>query len=251
MKDLGDALSSMIRPKVLIIEDDAAVGRALMEALERAGMQVRWGTTGAEGLALKSSFRPDVALVDLILPDTDGLALTTFLTRQGDCGVIIVSGLGSEPDRIVGLELGADDYISKPFHVRELLARVRAVYRRVRTNPAEKAEPLVPMLIQVGKLRIDFSKRWVYAADGSHIALTSAEFAVLETMLAASGKPVSRDALSAAALHRPWRAEDRSVDQLIFNLRHKLGEEQLIIHSIRGAGYMLSANTKIEAADPI
>jgi DNA-binding response OmpR family regulator len=213
-------------------------------------MRTAWATTGAEGLNMKRSFSPDVVLVDLNLPDTDGIGLVTFLAKQGECGVIIVSGLADEADRIVGLEIGADDYVSKPPHLRELLARIRAVYRRVKLRTAAKADPAVRSVVQLGKIKIDLASRVVQSASGERITLTSAEFTALETMLAANGEAVSRDRLSEAALRRPWRAEDRSVDQLIFNLRQKLAgaDDQRLIHSIRGAGYMLAAGNAASEA---
>jgi two-component system, OmpR family, response regulator len=239
-------------PKVLIIEDDEAVGQALVGALDRSGMRTAWATTGAEGLLLKKSFMPDVVLVDLNLPDTNGIGLVTYLSQQGECGVIIVSGMGDEADRIVGLEIGADDYVSKPPHLRELLARIRAVYRRVKLRAAAKSEVTTKSVVQVGKLTIDLSSRSIYTQSGEKIALTAAEFTALETMLAANGEPVSRDRISEAALRRPWRAEDRSVDQLIFNLRQKLSgtDENRLIHSIRGAGYLLAVRSGTNGGAP-
>lgn len=230
--------------KVLLIEDDQAVGETLIRALERAGMQTAWAMTGVQALALKSSFKPDVALVDLNLPDTDGMNLVTVLARQGGCGIIIVSGLSDEADRIVGLEIGADDYISKPPQLREMVARIRAVHRRMKMPTPTNVGPKSPTIIQFGRVRINLMRRAIEAPNGDHIALTAAEFKALETMLEANGEAVSRDRLSQAALRRPWRADDRSVDQLIFNLRNKLAEcdNQPIIHSIRGAGYLLLAN---------
>jgi two-component system OmpR family response regulator len=243
MLDLDGALTPAATLKVLIIEDDEDLGLALGETLQRSGMRTACAINGAEGLALMRSFSPDIALVDLNLPDTDGIGLVTLLAQQGDCGIIIVSGLTDEADRIVGLELGADDYVCKPPHPRELLARIRAVHRRVKMRSAIKADPAGRPTIQLGKIKIDLKGRSVRSANGDQIRLTGAEFMALETMLAANGEAVSRDCLSAAALHHPWRAEDRSVDQLIFNLRHKLadGDDQQLIHSVRGAGYMLSA----------
>lgn len=236
--------------KVLLIEDDQAVGETLIRALERAGMQTAWAMTGAQALALKTSFAPDVALVDLNLPDTDGMSLVTVLARQGGCGIIIVSGLADEADRIVGLEIGADDYISKPPQLREMVARIRAVHRRMKMPTPAAAAPTVPTVIQFGRIRINLMRRAIETPSGEHIALTAAEFKALETMLEANGEAVSRDCLSQAALRRPWRADDRSVDQLIFNLRNKLAEcdNQPVIHSIRGAGYLLQANTASEAS---
>jgi DNA-binding response OmpR family regulator len=242
MLEFDDEFPHMAALKVLIIEDDKDLSQALSEALESAGMRTACAATGASALILKRSFLPDVALVDINLPDTDGTALLTMLARQGDCGLIIVSGMTEEADRIVGLELGADDYICKPPHPRELLARIRAVHRRVKLRAAVKPDPAGRPTIQLGSMKVDLTGRTVRSASGGTVKLTSAEFTVLETLLAAGGEAVSRDALSQAALHHPWRAEDRGVDQLIFSLRQKLSGEgdHPLIHSIRGAGYMLS-----------
>ena len=241
--------------RVLVIEDEQAIGETLIGVITRAGMTTAWAKTGPEAIGLKAAFKPDVVLVDLNLPETDGIALVSWLCQQGDCGVIVVSGMGDEADRILGLELGADDYIAKPPQLRELVARIRAVYRRVRHNEpatavtaAQAAVPSAPAkssdTVTVGKICIDVRMRSVTTAAGQRINLTAAEFAALEAMLAAKGQPVSRDQICKSALHRQWRAEDRSVDQLIFNLRNKLSDSDAggrLIHSIRGAGYLLAA----------
>jgi DNA-binding response OmpR family regulator len=244
MLDFDDGLAQTASLKVLIIEDDEELAQALAEALEHAGMRAACAATGASALTLKQSFMPDIALVDHNLPDTDGPALLTLLVRQGDCGLIIVSGMTEESDRIIGLELGADDYICKPPHPRELLARIRAVHRRVKLRAAVSPDPAGRPLLQLGRMTVDLRGRTVRSATGETIRLTSAEFTALEILLAADGEPVSRDSLSEAALRHPWRAEDRGVDQLIFSLRQKLaaGGDQPLIHSIRGAGYSLSVS---------
>jgi DNA-binding response OmpR family regulator len=244
MPNTNAGVTFVSAPRILLIEDDQAMGQTLIGVMERAGMHTAWAKTGADGLRLRAEFLPDVVLVDLNLPDTDGIALVTWLAQHGDCGVIVVSGLGEEADRILGLELGADDYVAKPPQLREMLARIRAVHRRVKLRSLTRPENKASQTFTVGRIRIDVSHRAVYTLDGEHINLTAAEFAALETMLAAKGQPVSRDQLCQAALHRPWRVEDRSVDQLIFNLRHKLpgsDEDGRLIHSIRGAGYLLAA----------
>ncbi len=251
MQDLPPEVDLLTAPRVLLIEDDEEVGQALVRVLERSGMQTAWATTGAEGLRLRASFRPDIALVDLNLPDADGISLVTWLSQHGDCGIIVISGLGGEADRVVGLELGADDFITKPPHLRELLARIRAVHRRVRSRGAPRPSTHEDRTITVGQIQIDLTHRAVHTLAGERIVLTAAEFTALETMLAANGKPVSRDQLCEAALHRPWRPDDRSVDQLIFNLRQKLPGSYNgggLIHSIRGAGYLLAAEKRAGVA---
>jgi DNA-binding response OmpR family regulator len=233
--------------KVLIIEANADAGAELIASLEQFGMQAAWGQTGNEGLALKRSFSPDVILVDLQLPDIDGIRLVEILATEGNCGIIIVSGADDETEQIVSLEMGADDYMTKPPRSRELKARIRAVYRRVGMRSVVKTKP-VRAVIQVGKLQVDLDSRVVRSEHGDRIALTNAEFAALEMMIAANGKAVTRSRLAETALHRPWRAEDRSVDQLIFCLRHKLssGGIDRMIHSVRSAGYLLTLGVSHE-----
>ncbi len=233
-----DIISGLLR--VLIVDDDDAVGNALVSALERAGMQTAWAHTGAEGLALRNSFLPDVALLDLHLPDVDGLALVRRFVGDATCGVIVVSGMGDEADRIVGLELGADDYISKPPSLRELLARVRAVYRRIRARRLQRSDRFVKLIFAIGDIEVNTETHTVHFPNGDKVELTSAELAALKLLMTENGKPVTRGRLCEVALHRSWRAEDRSVDQLIFNLRHKLGYDQIPIHSVRGQGYILT-----------
>lgn len=231
-------------PRILLIEDDEAVAQAMVRGIERSGMSVVCAPTGAKGMALRATFKPDVVLVDLELPDTNGVDLISWFAEQQTCGVIVVSGMGDEADRIVGLELGADDYIVKPPRMREMIARIRAVHRRVNRREETKLSPKVRDTFAIGPIRINIVLRTVTTLDGKRLQLTSAEFTLLEVLAAANGQAVSRDTLSEAALRRPWRPEDRSVDQLVFSLRQKLPPDEgggPLIHSIRGAGYLLRA----------
>lgn len=240
----------MSNPRILLIEDDEAVARAFMRGFERAGMVVAWASSGTAGMTMKASFRPDVVLVDLTLPDVSGVSLIGRLAEARDCGIIVVSGMGEEADRIVGLELGADDYIAKPPAMREMIARIRAVHRRITARQEQKPLGVGASVLAVGPIRINLQHRTVHTADGRRLNLTSAEFTALETLAAAGGQPVSRDRLSEAALRRAWRAEDRSVDQLVFNLRQKLPPDEggtLLIQSIRGSGYWLRAPEAVDA----
>ena len=240
----SDSESMLSNPKVLLIEDDEAVAQAMLRSIERSGMSVMRAGTGAQGMQMKVSFEPDVVLVDLELPDTNGVDLIGWFAETKSCGVIVVSGMGEEADRIVGLELGADDYIVKPPRMREMIARIRAVHRRVHRRDEVKVSPRSRDVLSVGPIRINIPLRAVTVSDGRRITLTSAEFTLLESLAMANGQAVSRDALSEAALRRPWRPEDRSVDQLVFSLRQKLPTDEgggPLIHSIRGAGYLLRA----------
>jgi DNA-binding response OmpR family regulator len=235
-------------PRVLLIEDNAAVAETLQKFIERSGMRTAWAQTGAKAIELKRTFAPDVVLVDLELPDTNGVALIGWLADLQDCGIIVVSGRGEEAERIVGLELGADDYIAKPPQLREMVARIRAVHRRSHLRTAARGEaraaPAAPttLPVQIGPWSIDLQRRAVLDRSGKPLGITAAEFAALQELLLAGGQAVTRERLSEVALRRPWRAEDRSIDQLIFSLRRKLGDGDAgmrMIQSVRGAGYIL------------
>ena len=238
------SLNILTNPRVLVIENDEETAEMLVRGIERAGMPVAWARTAANGLSLKATFQPNVVLMELSLPDSSGMVLISRLAEPRDCGVIVLSNLADEADRIVGLELGADDYIAKPPAMREVIARIRAVHRRV-APPVERRPASAPVpVLHVGPIRINIMHRTVHTEQGRRISLTSAEFSALEALANAAGTPVSRDKLSEAALRRPWRAEDRSVDQLVFNLRQKLPPDEgggLLIQSIRGSGYWLRA----------
>ena len=245
----GDASAPLPNPRVLLIEDNPDVADTFQKFIERSGMRTAWADSGARAIELKESFMPDVVLVDLELPDTSGVELINWLTRLHDCGIIVVSGRDEESERVVGLELGADDYVAKPPQLRELVARIRAVHRRshvrsaLRRPPPDASVP-EPSPVQVGPWRVDPQRRSVSDVAGRPFPITAAEFAALHELLLARGEPVSRERLSEVALRRPWRAEDRSIDQLIFSLRRKLGDGEeggRVIQTVRGAGYVLAA----------
>lgn len=245
----GDTFAPLPDPRVLLIEDNPAVAETLQKFIERSGMRTAWAQTGARAIELKHSFMPDVVLVDLELPDTSGVALIGWLSGLNDCGIIVVSGRSEEAERIVGLELGADDYIAKPPQLREMVARIRAVHRRSHLRAAVRGEPRnlpAPEThpVQVGPWQVDLQRRGVVGADGKPVPVTTAEFAALQELVLARGEPVTRERMSEVALRRPWRPEDRSIDQLIFSLRRKLGDGEggsRAIKSVRGAGYVLAA----------
>jgi DNA-binding response OmpR family regulator len=221
--------------RVLIVEDGPTVAAAMAAALRESGMDTRIAMTGAEALLAKAEFHPDVALVDLELPDVNGMHLVARFAREADCGVIVVTVNGAEAARIAGLETGADDYIVKPAPLRELAARIRAVHRRL-YRPG--SDPAVSGPI----LTIDPARRVLTGPREAEINLTEAEAAALDTLLEAAGAAVSRERLSQAALQRELHADDRSVDQLVLKLRRKIaaaGASERTILSARRHGYVI------------
>ncbi|MBC7799296.1 MAG: response regulator transcription factor [Gemmatimonadaceae bacterium] len=222
------------------------VARAFVDGLDKARIQVAWAQDIAAGLEFVADVRPEIVLVGLQPRDASLLLLVSQLVRRGDCGVIVLAGPDDEPERVRCLERGADDYLAKPPVVREMVARIRAVHRRRTTIRPEVVPVPAPVdnVLSIGPIRINLQHRAVHTADGRRLNLTSAEYAALETLARAEGEAVSRDRLSETALRRPWRAEDRSVDQLVFNLRQKLPTDpdgSTLIQSIRGSGYWLRA----------
>jgi DNA-binding response OmpR family regulator len=236
-------LELLAEPSVLVVEDDHDVALTYCRFLDKSGMKTCWARTGAEALKLKDTFRPDVALVDLGLPDVDGGGLIPLLTPA--CGVIVVSGRGEEVERVVGLERGADDFITKPVPMREMVARIRAVHRRL-AKPASPTNE--PAQVTLGAVRVDLRRRVVTGRDSGPIHLTAAEFVALEALITAAPQPVSRDRLCKLALRRQFHAEDRGVDQLVLNLRRKLFDDDSahsVIVSVRGAGYAITIDREL------
>ena len=157
---------SVSNPCVMLIEEDEALALSVLQAMERAGFSASWARTDAEVLSLKASLRPHVVLMDLTLSDTSGMALLAQLAEARDCGIIVICSLDDEADRIVGLELGADDYMAKPPGLRELVARIRAVHRRVSTRTRATATPQAAPVLHVGPIRINVGHRTVHTIEG-------------------------------------------------------------------------------------
>jgi two-component system OmpR family response regulator len=257
--ELRPDTTSLLDLRVLVIEDDVEIAVTIQRALQKSGMRAAVAHTGADAVALKPTFEPQVVLVDLDLPDVDGDTLIRWLLEQRDCGIIVVSGHGDEAHRVLSLELGADDYVTKPPNLRELVARIRSVHRRsiwaaYRSSLEQSSAPksgVDRQLVTVGSFVFDRQLRQIRDRTGNRVDVTAAEFAVMSALIDAKGLPVAREQLSEIALRRPWRPEDRGVDQLIFGLRRKLpasADGHGLIQSIRNAGYALVLASA--AADP-
>ena len=220
------------RTRVLFIDDDEGLNALLAEYLGRFGVTVTAVTHPDDGLRTLRAAPPDIVVLDLMLPGRDGFAV---FRRCGEtCRVpnMMLPARGDEIDRVVGLELGADDYLPKPFEPRELLARLRAVLRRAEgTAPAE--------VLRAGPIEVHVASRRA-TLDGRELSLTTAEFALLALLLRHRGRVLSRERILDETRGVDWDAYDRSVDVLVSRLRQKLGDNsrrQLFIRTVRGAGY--------------
>ena len=222
---------------ILIIDDDAELCELVTEYLEDEGFDVDSVHDGVTGVERFLAGEPDLVILDVMLPGLGGFAVLGRIREASKVPVIMLTARGEEVDRIVGLEMGADDYLPKPFNPRELVARIRAIFRRT----AGAAEPgNAAAAISAGDLEMDIGARHVRCSTGD-IDLTGAEFAVLETLVRAAGTVVSRDELSRQALGRRASAYDRSLDVHLSNLRRKLGplpDGGDRIKTVRGVGYL-------------
>jgi DNA-binding response OmpR family regulator len=221
--------------RILVVDDDADLAEMVVEYLRPDGFAVELIHDGADPRAAAPAGY-DLVVLDVMLPNRSGFEILKEIRRTSSVPVILLTARDDETDRVVGLELGADDYVPKPFNPRELAARVRAVLRR-----ADRAEPAVAVPeLRVGDVVLNPAARLALRA-GRRLDLTSAEFALLECLLRQVGTPVSRDALAAAALGRHHGAGlDRNVDTLVSKLRRKLGADDPI-RTVRNVGYLYAA----------
>ena len=218
--------------KILIVEDEDAIAVPLIEGLAREGYEVTRVATGAAALEAP---QPDVILLDLRLPDMDGYDVCRTIRARSDVPIIMVTARGEESDRVIGLELGADDYVVKPFGVRELIARIRAVTRRAgSTRQDDDAEPL-----RTGGLEVDIRARRVIV-DGAEIALTVKEFDLLAVLAADAGAVVTRKQLLEQVWETSWYGSTKTIDVHVASLRRKLGEGATV-ETVRGVGFRLRA----------
>ncbi len=222
----------------LLIEDDARLAALTSEYLESHGVAVTRAADGRRGLEEALRARYDVVLLDLMLPGKDGLDVCRELRARSDVPVIVLTARGEEADRVMGLELGADDYVAKPFSARELLARIRALVRRARgrAGPATNA-------VHVGDLVVDPGGRRATLA-GRELALTGYEFELLRVLAERAGRVLSREQLMELAKGSAEEAFDRSIDVHVSRLRHKLGDDPKRprwLKTVRGAGYVLAS----------
>lgn len=223
-----------------MIDDDARLCRLVRDYLEPLGYKVDAAHTGPEGLDAAAAGRFDAIILDVMLPGMDGVEVLRRLRAKSEVPVLMLTGLGEEADRIVGLETGADDYLPKTFSTRELLARLRAVIRRSRITAKHKGDERQAEVI-VGPLRVDPETRTAQL-DDQPLTLTAVEFDLLLAMAKAAGRVRSRESLLLEVAERDFEAFDRSIDVHISSIRKKLGDDPKaprFIQTIRSAGYMM------------
>jgi two-component system response regulator CpxR len=219
--------------RILLVDDDVELCELVAEFLAEEGFEIEVVYRGDEGLERARSGAHDLVVLDVMLPGLNGFEVLRRLRDSSSIPVLMLTARGEEVDRIVGLEMGADDYLAKPFNPRELAARIRAILRRAEAG-TEHADRIV-----VGDIEVDLGTRSV-SVDGAAVELTGVEFSLLETLARSAGTVVSRDELSRAALYRRASAFDRSLDVHISNLRRKLGpaaDGGERIKTVRGVGY--------------
>lgn len=218
--------------RVLLIDDDVELCRLLEQFLSREGFSVASVHDGVAGLEGARSGGADIVILDAGLPRLDGFGVLRKLRESNKVPVLMLTARGDDVDRIVGLELGADDYLPKPFNPRELAARLRAILRRL-----EPREPgAAPVSLEVNGVRIDPASRTVFR-DGTAIEVTTLEFDILHALIQAAGRVLSRDALMEALYQRKATPFDRAIDVHISHLRRKLEAGRTIIRTVRGVGY--------------
>ena len=236
------------KANLLVVDDDASVRAMLLEYLAGHGYDVR---AAADGAAMRQELErelPDLVLLDLRLPGEDGLSLARFLRERYDVAIVMVTGSSDVVDRVVGLEVGADDYVGKPFDPRELLARIKSVLRRSQARPpgetGDAASEPAPGRRRIGRCEIELESRRLFdrAAGGEEVPMTSMEYDLIRVFLANPNRVLSRDQLLMNTRNREWEPFDRSIDIRIGRLRRKIepdpGGEPRCIRTVRNAGYM-------------
>jgi two-component system response regulator RegX3 len=224
---------------ILLVEDEPSIAEPLAEAIGREGFETKVAGTVAESLELAAQLEPDLVLLDVMLPDGSGFDVCRELRQRSQVPIIMLTARGEEADRVVGLELGADDYVVKPFSAREVVSRIRAVLRRTESSPGrQEAGP-----IEIGELRLDPAKREV-TKDGQVLELSRKEFELLQLLMQNAGSVVTREQAFEDVWDTNWFGSTKTLDVHVSGLRRKLGDdssEPRFLHTVRGVGFRFTS----------
>lgn len=227
---------------VLLVDDEPELRALLAEYFGRNGFTVMQAESAAAARALVAERVPDVAVLDINMPGENGLSLARALREAHPrLGLVMLTTAGEAIDRIVGLEVGADDYVAKPFELRELLARVRAVLRRLQVTAAPAAAATDPERVAFGPCALDMAQRKLFGAGGEEIDITAAEFDLLALFARHPNRPLNRDQIMEQAHNRGWDVFDRSIDLRVMRLRRKVErnpDKPEVIKTVRNVGYV-------------
>jgi len=230
------------KPRVLFVEDESSISGPFSKALAREGFEPFVAATAARALELAEQIEPDIVLLDLTLPDGDGRDVCRALRRRSDVPILMLTARGTETDRIVGLELGADDYVVKPFSGAEVIARIRAVLRRSSAS-RPSGSPAPAAAVTVGELEVDPGARRARLA-GEELQLSRKEFDLLTELIGHAGRVVTREDLMARVWDENWFGSTKTLDVHIRWLRQKLGDAPdapRYLHTVRGVGFRFTA----------
>lgn len=227
------------RARIIVCDDDDLIRAMLEEFLADEGYDVAGAADGAALRLLVPKFRPDLVICDLKMPGEDGLSLTRWMHGEGHCAVLMLTAMGTLTDRVVGLEMGADDYLAKPFELPELRARVKAILRR--SMSAQTAGGRPSARVRIGRCVLDTEMKALFDSGGERVALTAMEYDLLHTFVTHPRRPLNRDQLLELAHHKKWDPFDRSVDNRIARLRKKIEADPTkptVLKTVHGEGYM-------------
>jgi DNA-binding response OmpR family regulator len=231
---------------ILVVEDEDSIALPLAAALEREGYKTRVTGSAPEAIALAAELRPDLMLLDVMLSDGSGLDVCREVRRHSSVPIIMLTARGDETDRVVGLELGADDYVVKPFSARELIARIRAVLRRVPgADASPSGAPAAPAgsALEVGGVTVDPATRRA-TRDGAEITLTRREFDLLALLVRNAGTVLTRERLMDEVWDTNWFGSTKTLDVHVSSLRRKLGDDAVdsrYLHTVRGVGFRFAS----------
>jgi DNA-binding response OmpR family regulator len=230
---------------ILVVDDDSRVRLMLTRYFEQEGYRISSATDGAAMRAHLTANRVDIVLLDIVMPGEDGLTLAREIRAHSDLGIIMLTGRGEMLDRVIGLEVGADDYIAKPFHLREVLARVKSVLRRRKASPDPTASNQTQSneMIRFDGWILDIRCRQLVAPKGVEVPLTAGEFDLIAALAKHPGRVFSRDTLMDLTRGRTLEAFDRTIDAQVARLRKKIEEnpkKPALIKSVRGVGYVFT-----------